>query len=65
MPRALWDKGIGLTDESGVQCDFPAAKNTSLDDDDDNDDRNKNVNGYTQYTVYVTNSLYSLSFLIN
>ena len=38
MPWALWDTVIDFTDESVVQCDVPAVKNTSLDDN-DNDDR--------------------------
>ena len=33
MPAALWDKVIDLTDEQVVQCDVPAIKNNSLDDD--------------------------------
>ena len=39
MPEALWDKVTDFTDEPVVQCDVPAVKNTSLDDnDDDNND---------------------------
>ena len=38
MPGALWDKVTDFTDESVVQRDVPAVKNTSLNDD-DNDDR--------------------------
>ena len=42
MPGELWDKVIDFTNESVVQCDFPAVKNTSLDDDDDDDDDDDN-----------------------
>ena len=34
MPGELWDKVIHFTYEPVVQSDFPAVKNTSLDDDD-------------------------------
>ena len=37
VPGALWDKVIDFTDEPVVQCDVPAAKNTSWDDDDNDD----------------------------
>ena len=37
VPGALWDKVIDCTDESVVQCDVPAVKNTSWDDDDNDD----------------------------
>ena len=33
MPRELWDKVIGHTDESVVQYNVLVVKNTSLDDD--------------------------------
>ena len=46
MPGALWDKVTDFTDESVVQCDVKAVKNTSLDDD-DNDFANKWV-----YLIY-------------
>ena len=39
IPGALWGKVIDLTDEPAVQCDVPAVKNTSLDDDDNDHDR--------------------------
>ena len=34
MPGAFQDKVIDFTDQPVVQCDVPAVKNTSLDDDD-------------------------------
>ena len=37
IPLALWDKVIDLTVEPVVQCNVPAVKNISLDDDDNND----------------------------
>ena len=39
IPGTLWGKVIDLTDEPAVQCDVPAVKNTSLDDDDNDHDR--------------------------
>ena len=39
MPGALWHKVIVLTDEQVVQCDVPAVKNNSSDDDDNDHDR--------------------------
>ena len=33
MPGAFWDKVIDFTNEPVVQCDVPAIKKTSLDDD--------------------------------
>ena len=37
MPGALWDTVINFTDKSVVQCDVPAVKNTSLDEDNNDD----------------------------
>ena len=37
MAGAFWDRVNDFTDESVVQYDVPAVKNTSLDDDDDDD----------------------------
>ena len=39
IPGSLWIKVINFKDDSVVQCDIPAVKNTSLDDDNDKDGR--------------------------
>ena len=37
IPGAFWDKVIDFTDETVVQFDVQAVKNTSLDDDENDD----------------------------
>ena len=44
MPGPFWDKSIDFTNEPVVQCDPPAIKSISLDDDDDDDDDDNDDN---------------------
>ena len=48
--EVLWNKVTDIADEPVVQCDVPAAKNTSLDD--GNNDDCKNVLITLVYLVY-------------